>query len=120
METNSKTIDALKGGKSPFKVPEGYFDSLDLTLQQVIDTKGTETKEVRIDSTLSKLKPWIGIAASVAILFTAVLTISRSGAKSAEQARNELPKEIDGIQTELLFTQLEEESIIDYLLTVEE
>lgn len=118
METRSKILDALKGEKEPFRVPEGYFDSLDLTLQKVIDTKEEEVTAKHV-SLASRLKPWMGIAASVAVLFTTVMVTSNNAKTNAEQAKNDLPEEINGIQTKVLLTHLEEESIMDYLLTEE-
>jgi len=117
METKTNILDSLKGEKNPFKVPEGYFESLGPALQEVIDQK---ENEVKTEPFLSRFRPLLYAAASVAILVCATVTFISHNQENVEQARNQVPEEINGIQTKILYTHLEEESIIDYLLSEEE
>ncbi|MCQ2216905.1 MAG: hypothetical protein MJZ33_00295 [Paludibacteraceae bacterium] len=121
METKSNILDSLKGEKNPFSVPKGYFEGLDPMLQKVIESKEKEVKEVKLEPFYSKLKPWLGVAASVALLVSAIQLISSVSKENVEQARiNNTPEEINGIQTKILYTHLEDESIMNYLLSEEE
>ncbi|MBO4807121.1 MAG: hypothetical protein IK005_10540 [Paludibacteraceae bacterium] len=117
METKTNILDSLKGEKNPFKVPEGYFESLGPVLQEVIDQK---ENVVKTETFLSRFRPMLYAAASVAILVCVTFTFLTNHQENVDQARNQVPEEINGIQTKILYTHLEEESIIDYLLSEEE
>lgn len=115
METKSNILDSLKGQKSPFKVPEGYFKSLDSSVQKVIEEK----EEAKVVSFRSMIRPLLYTAASVAVLVCAIQTVFVSKNNLA-LAAEQVPEEINGVETKVLYSHLEDESIIDYLFSEEE
>jgi len=80
------------GSKNPFKVPEGYFETLN---QQIIDKLDTvETKETQVVSLWDKVKPLVYLAAMFAgvtvmfALFKNDLSTDEQYAKSSSQEVN--------------------------------
>jgi len=63
IENEDRELRELVGSRNPFTVPEGFFDKL----QQDVMASVPEVQKKRTWS----LKPWLGVAASVCILFVA-------------------------------------------------
>jgi hypothetical protein len=70
--------------KNPFKVPDNYFDEVNRKIISSAECYSSERKEI---SLYRKLRPYIAVAASVAVLlvlsYTAIHILSRAKDKSA-------------------------------------
>jgi hypothetical protein len=125
-------LDKIPGG-NPFKVPDNYFEEVKRKI--VLSTSEKET-EVRKKEVSAKMKPWLRIAASVAIL--CVLTVAgmlyfsrreeRASltAVTSEEFSPVLLEEIDITSLEENITlegvpamgyQVDSNDIVDYLLS---
>jgi hypothetical protein len=119
--------------ENPFKVPENYFDEVK---KRIILSTSENKPEIRKVDFSAKPKPWLRIAASVAILcvlgITGILYFSVHEKKNGLSALNseELPAmfldEIDISSIEetvilegvpLMGYQVEAKDIVDYLLS---
>jgi len=123
MKNESDILDKTKGGKIPFALPDGYFDNftseLDKKIQFEMESKRMkkETKDVKIKALYNYVRPWAYVAAAVALLvFCVQLIISNQETLEASQEKTE----INNVNSELLYTHLDDESIMDYLISEEE
>ena len=67
MMNEEQYIKSRMGGKNPFQVPEGYFDSLTTKVMQRLPEQPKRSLTVR-------LRPWMYAAACVvAVLFTTIV-----------------------------------------------
>jgi hypothetical protein len=125
-------LDKIPGG-NPFKVPENYFEEVQRKIVSATSEKGTDVGKPVFST---KLKPWLRIAASVAILcvltFSGMLYFSNRertaypSAFSSEEFQPVLFEEIDITSLEENITlegvpamgyQVDSNDIVDYLLS---
>jgi hypothetical protein len=118
--------------KNPFKVPDNYFE--DVNSRIIASTAGNNTR-VKERSIFSRLKPYLAVAASVALLIMlsyTVIHIVSSGSKKLAVPEITLSEFTDNyldeidimtledkagyIEPEQALTNLNSKEIIDYLL----
>lgn len=66
--TNEETYLSSRLEKNPFKVPEGYFDSLAANVMAKIPAQDTNTKTALI----YRMRPWLYAAACMLIAFFSI------------------------------------------------
>jgi hypothetical protein len=118
--------------KNPFKVPENYFEELNM---KIISSTAGYSVEIKEKNHLRKLRPYLAIAASVAVLvilgFTAIYIFRATEEKSGipEITLNEfsdnylndidiltLEESAGIIEVEVARTDINSKDIIDYLV----
>jgi hypothetical protein len=118
--------------KSPFKVPENYFDEVN---RKIISATSGIRSEIKEKSLYRKLRPFLAVAASVAVLLTVsyiavnLFSDSRSGSELSGITLNEfsdnylndidiltLEEGVISIDGEVAQTDVSSNDIIDYLV----
>jgi len=113
IKKDSDILESMKGKSNPFILPDDYFDNFASEMESKIKK---ETKMVQLKSSYNRIKPWAYVAAAVAMLmFCVQLYISNQETLEANKKT-----EINNVDSELLYTHLDDESIMDYLISSSE
>lgn len=99
---NEKKYFPQTGDKTPFKVPEGYFEGLSARLDQLIDL-GTDTDDTivperpRLSMWMDKYRPIFYLAAMFVLLLFSVSTLLKL--TSSDKTADKLTKETSTTNT---------------------
>ena len=99
------------GKKNPFRVPEGYFDTLSSQVMSRIDTEGDRPNEVPLTAKKAKtvwLRPVLYAAASVCALFISVTAYQHFTNQSAD-----VPAEHVAVYSDDSFDEAADYAMID-------
>jgi len=114
MEKEKNILDSISSTQNPFRVPDNYFADFHSNIERQITGINPETKKV---SLFVKIKPWIYIAASfLAFVFCIQLYVSNMvklnelGVES-----NDSTEILRAAETTILYTYVDDLSIMDYL-----
>ena len=117
MEKEKKILDSIAHTQNPFRVPENYFADFHLNMERQIAGMNPKTKEI---SLFVKMRPWIYTAASVlAFAFCIQWYVSNMAKFDELSAENNELEILQEAEATILYTYVDDLSIMDYLATYE-
>lgn len=114
MESKNNILDILKE-ESPFSLPDGYFDNLPNTIAGRIDGLKDDSSSFSFFKNYGK---WMA-AASIALGFVSTVAFFAFSDKSYLKVEASAENEKNDEYRQALYSQLEDETLIEYLISEE-